>query len=166
MFLTIGLTLALTFITAIAYTLYLGYSGGAFEFTEPAFVAGARGVWSGRVSSIGNSKVLSATEKMSVLVGGLASFLLVLAHHRLYWWPIHPIGFGIALTVSVNNGILSILLVWLAKSLLLRLGGVNLYRSGQPFVIGMLSVYVIGVLLSFFVDLIWFPGNGHPIHGW
>jgi hypothetical protein len=165
-FVTIALTLTLTFLTAVSYTLYLGYSGGAFEFTEPAFVAGARGVWSGLISSIRNVKILTGLERMSFGVGALVSFLLVLAHHRLYWWPLHPVGFGIALTVSVNNGIFSILMVWLIKTILLRLGGVSLYRKGQPFVIGMLSAYALGVLLSFLVDLVWFPGNGHAIHGW
>lgn len=162
----IAMTLALTFLTAIVYTLHLGYSGGAFEFTEPAFVAGARGVWGGLVGSIRNVKILSTIEKLSVGVGAVVSFLLVLAHHRLYWWPLHPVGFGVALTVSVNNGFISILVVWLVKTILLRLGGVQLYQRGQPFVIGMLAAYALGVLISYGVDLIWFPGNGHAIHGW
>mgnify|MGYP001176819637 CR=1 FL=1 len=165
-YIVIALTLVLTFLTAVVYTLHLGYSGGAFEFTEPAFVAGARGVWDGLVGSIRNVKVLSALERMSVGVGALISFLLVLAHHRLYWWPLHPIGFGVAMTVSVNSGFLSLLLVWFVKVILLKLGGVKFYQRGQPFVIGMLAAYALGVLLSYGVDLIWFPGNGHPIHGW
>jgi hypothetical protein len=103
---------------------------------------------------------------MSVGVGALISFLLVLAHHRLYWWPLHPIGFGVAMTVSVNSGFLSLLVVWFVKVILLKLGGVKFYQRGQPFVIGMLATYALGVLLSYGVDLIWFPGNGHPIHGW
>ena len=70
------------------------------------------------------------------------------------------------MTGSVNKSVLAILLVWLVKVALFRLGGVQFYRKGQPFMIGMLAAYAIGVLLSYFVDLIWFPGNGHAIHGW
>lgn len=165
-YVTIALTLILTFLTAALYTLHLGYTGGAFEFTEPAFVAGARNVWGGLVAWISNVQILSATERLSFGVGGLASLLLVLAHYRLYWWPLHPVGFGIAMTVSVNNGFFGILIVWIVKAVLLRLGGVHLYRRGQPFVIGMLVAYALSVLLSYVVDLIWFPGNGHAIHGW
>ena len=165
-YVVIALTLVLTFLTAVVYTFYLGYSGGAFEFTEPAFVAGARNIWGGLIGSIRNTTILSALERMSVGVGALISFLLVLAHHRLYWWPLHPVGFGVALTVSVNNGFLSILLVWFVKVVLLRIGGVQLYHRGRPFVIGMLAAYALGVLLSYGVDLLWFPGNGHAIHGW
>jgi hypothetical protein len=30
----------------------------------------------------------------------------------------------------------------------------------------MLAAFAIGVFVSFVIDLIWFPGNGHPIHDW
>ena len=61
---------------------------------------------------------------------------------------------------------LSILIVWIAKSAVLRLGGVSLYRKGQPFFIGMLAGYALGVFLSFLVDAAWFPGAGHVVDGW
>lgn len=166
MYPTIVVTLILTFLTSVVYTLYLGYDGGAFEFTEPAFVAGARGVWDGLAMWIKNTQLLSSLERLSFGAGALISFLLVLAHHRLPWWPLHPVGFGIAMTGSVNKSVLAILFVWLVKVVLFKMGGVQLYRRGQPFVIGMLAAYALGVLLSYFVDLIWFPGNGHAIHGW
>lgn len=165
-YLAIAATLVLTFLTSVVYTLHLAYSGGAFEFTEPAFVAGARGVWDGLEMWIRNAQVLSPTERVSFGAGALASFLLVLAHHRWPWWRLHPVGFAVAMIGGVRKSVVAILLVWLVKVVILRLGGESLYRRGQPFVIGVIAAYALGVLLSYFVDVIWFPGNGHAIHGW
>ena len=75
-------------------------------------------------------------------------------------------GFAVARIGGVRKSVVAILLVWLVKVIILRMGGESLYRRGQPFVIGVISAYALGVLLSYVVDVIWFPGNGHAIHGW
>ncbi|MCY4543901.1 MAG: hypothetical protein OXD39_01585 [Gemmatimonadetes bacterium] len=165
-YLAIAATLVLTFLTSIVYTLHLAYSGGAFEFTEPAFVAGARGVWDGLEMWIRNAQVLSPSERVSFGAGALVSLLLILAHHRLPWWPLHPVGFAVAMIGGVRKSVVAILLVWLVKVIILRVGDESLYRRGQPLVIGVIAAYAVGVLLSYIVDVIWFPGDGHAIHGW
>jgi hypothetical protein len=91
---------------------------------------------------------------------------LVIGHHRFLWWPLHPVGFGVVMTHSANVGVFSIFIVWVIKTLLIGLGGVQLYKKMQPAVIGMLAGYVICVFLSWLVDEIWFPGNGHIVHSW
>ena len=48
----------------------------------------------------------------------------------------------------------------------LKIGGVELYRRSRPFFLGLLVGHALGVLLSFFVDQIWFPGQGHHTHSW
>ena len=42
----------------------------------------------------------------------------------------------------------------------------KLYRQAQPFFIGMLVGYVLGVVLSYGADVIWFPNNGHIVETW
>ena len=39
-----------------------------------------------------------------------------------------------------------------------------LYRRWQPFFVGLLIGYALAVTLSFIVDLVWFPGQGHVVH--
>ncbi len=39
-----------------------------------------------------------------------------------------------------------------------------LYRQWQPFFIGLLVGYALAVTLSFVVDMVWFPGQGHVVH--
>ena len=48
----------------------------------------------------------------------------------------------------------------------MRIGGVGLYRRLYPFFFGLVVGRAAGVLVSFIIDLIWFPGAGHHVHGW
>ena len=69
-------------------------------------------------------------------------------------------------TFAVRGTIFTIFIVWIAKSLIFRIGGIALYRKGQPFFLGILAGFVIGVAISATVDVIWFPGEGHSVHHW
>ena len=95
--------------------------------------------------------------------GGLATALLIQAHYRFTWWPLHPIGFAEAMTPGMVSSIFSIFVVWFVKALLLKMGGSSLYQRGIPAVIGMIIAFVLGVFLSYLSDWIWFPQAGHPI---
>ena len=46
----------------------------------------------------------------------------------------------------------------------MKIGGVVLYRRFQPFALGLVVGWAVGVGISFAVDIIWFPGQGHMIH--
>jgi hypothetical protein len=59
----------------------------------------------------------------------------------------------------------SLALVLATKGILLRYGGVQAFVAGKPFFYGLGVGYVVGVVASLCVDLIWFP-VGHPVHGW
>ena len=43
-------------------------------------------------------------------------------------------------------------------------GGATLYRRAIPFFLGLMLGYFGGVAVSFVVDFIWFPGEGHGFH--
>ena len=65
--------------------------------------------------------------------------------------------------LSVNNVIFAIFLAWAIKSIVLRIGGIRAYRAGRPFFIGLIMGHFVGAGISFVVDMIWFPGQGHSI---
>ena len=67
------------------------------------------------------------------LAGGLSWLCL-----RTPRWPLHPIGLLIVSTHYGNWGWPSILLGWLAKSLILRYGGARAYRVARPVFLGLI----------------------------
>ncbi len=54
----------------------------------------------------------------------------------------------------------------LAKTIILRLGGLTLYNKTKPFFFGLLAGFFIGCGISFLVDFMWFPEEGHALYGW
>jgi hypothetical protein len=80
-------------------------------------------------------------------VGFVFCALLMFARTIIPWWPFHAFGYAISSSWAMNNVWLPILLAWAAKGLILRYGGVRLYRSAMPFFLGMvLGQMIIGSL--------------------
>lgn len=72
-------------------------------------------------------------------LGGGVMALLLFLRHRFIWWPLHPIGFPIANTYTIMSyGWFAIFLAWLVKSVVLRYGGISIYRALQPFFLGLI----------------------------
>lgn len=158
----ISFVLVLSAITAVAYTLYLGYEGvGASNFVEVGFKAGTTRPYTNLVKWINNREAMTGTEMGFLGFGGLISSLLLFAHHRLPWWGLHPIGFAVVKSPFMVSSFTAIFTVWVVKSILLRLGGIQLFRKSIPAVMGMLVAFVLSVFISYLVDIIWFPQNGH-----
>jgi hypothetical protein len=115
----------------------------------------------------GNTPTVFDPAKMLVwLIGGLEAILFVALRNRATWWPLHPIGLAFQNTSGPRIYAFSIFLTWASKSLLLRIGGIALYRRAAPYFIGLPIGYVTGIAVSSLVDLLWFPTRGHGTHGW
>lgn len=93
-------------------------------------------------------------------VGGGFSVVagLLLARLRL-GGGLHPIGFLAASVHGVHTTWFSILLGWLAKSLLQRYGGMALYRAGLPFFLGLIVGDALNAVL--WILLGWLTGIGY-----
>jgi uncharacterized protein DUF6785/uncharacterized protein DUF6784 len=71
-------------------------------------------------------------------VGFLFCSLLMIARIRFPWWPFHPIGYVITSSWSINLVWMPLFIAWILKGLLLRYGGVKLYRQALPFFLGLI----------------------------
>lgn len=66
---------------------------------------------------------------------------------RFWWWPFHPIGCLASNTWAAKWNWMPFFVGWLAKTLVIRYGGLRLYRKTVPMAIGLIG----GDLLSQFV---------------
>ena len=80
-------------------------------------------------------------------MGGAVQMLLTFASKRWLWFPLHPIAFPISAMWTTHHLMPSIFIAWLVKTVVLRYGGVTLYRRVRPFFLGLiLGHYAAGGL--------------------
>jgi hypothetical protein len=98
------------------------------------------------------------------IVGGAAfTALMMFARFRLPGFPLSPVGFAVGPVGPVRLVVLPLFIAWFLKTVILKFGGVGAFRSGRPFFIGLILGHFMGAGLSFVIDMIWFPGQGHGI---
>ena len=157
------------FVGCMAFILYvipLGYERGAFNFNDIPIKSGTNRIYPVILSKIVNP-FGPDWQRLGFFGGGAALMgLLTFLQYRFTSWPLHPIGLTVCSTNVARSNQVSIFIVWAFKLLVLRFGGVSAYRRFQPFFIGLLTGYGLGVTLSFIVDAIWFSGQGHYVHRW
>ena len=165
----IAIAVITSFVATVYFMLQLCYQHGAGNFRSWFFQpgAGAGGIaFDAAVRQLRNPWPTDWGKLAYFGIGGLAYSLLALCQYRFYWWPLHPVGLTVATTWMVRRIALSVFIAWALKTIVLRLGGVALYRQLRPFFIGLVVGFFIGVGISYGVDLIWFFGKGHYIlHG-
>ncbi len=81
---------------------------------------------------------------IAFLGGGAFAILLGAMRLRFWWWPLHPVGYIAANTWSMHWYYMPFLVGWLAKSLVVRYGGLGPYRKTIPLAIGL----IVGDLLN------------------
>jgi hypothetical protein len=73
------------------------------------------------------------------LGGGAVVVLVGLLRLRLWWWPFHPVGYVIANSWGMHWYLVPFLIGWVSKTLVLRYGGLRLYRLTYPIAIGFIA---------------------------
>jgi hypothetical protein len=162
---TILATFLLSLVAAAICTIWLGYQDGAFNFGSYMFRTAAPRYYDGIVSSIRDigKETHYGTRMAFTAWGALVVGVMTFCQYRFSWWPIHPIGYTLVPFYSTRTAILSVFLTWMAKVIILRVGGISLYRRGMPLLIGCIVGYTFALLVSMVVDLIWFQGHGHNL---
>ncbi|GAB4468520.1 MAG: hypothetical protein OHK0029_40970 [Armatimonadaceae bacterium] len=80
-------------------------------------------------------------------IGFVFCSLLMIARIKIPWFPFHPIGYAISSSWSMNLVWMPLLIAWVLKGLILRYGGVRLYRQAMPFFLGIiLGQMIVGTL--------------------
>ena len=158
----------ISLVFAFWYTLQLCYDHGAYNtYGWPRFFDGnPKAIFSSTMSKIRNPFPTDLRRLAFTGLGAGLMALLTLLRGRLTWWRLHPIGLAMGSMINTTALALPVFIAWTLKSLILRFGGVQLFRRGSVFFIGLIVGYVAGVCLCSFVDAVWFPGKGHLVHDW
>lgn len=156
-------------ITVIGFTLYQGnHVTGSYNFGVKSFNGnndGPVGVWRLTANRIQAGTLDTDWDRISFLgLGGCFVSLLLWLRYRFPGFPLHPIGFVFPATIVSRRVVTSVFLVWLVKTVLLRVGGLDLYRRTKPLFLGLLVGFIVGIAAHVIVDTIWFNGHGHEIH--
>ncbi len=157
--------LAVAVPTTLIYHIAAGYYYGAENFDGWAFKAGCTIPYQSVVTKMLNP-VPTNWRCLGFFAIGAAAFLSITQlHYRFAWWPLHPIGMTIAATHPTTMIAFSVFLAWLAKWIILRVGGHRAYESGKPFFIGLVAGHFAGISISLLVDILFFgPGQGHRVY--
>ena len=150
------------FLTAVWAILDLSYDEGATLYL------GERHTWfyDGITTLLQNPVVPNIGKWLLWAIGFAEAGFITMLRARFHWFPIHPIGLIFQSTHAAWWYWVNFLLIFIIKLTLLRYGGVKAYVAGKPFFYGLGIGYVAGVIVSTFVDTIWFPSAGHRVHAW
>lgn len=85
-------------------------------------------------------------------VGVVVTSVLVWGRANLGAFPFHPLGYAVCSSWTLIVFWFSAFIAWVIKSLILRYGGMKLYRQSRPFFLGM-------ILGEFAVALLWAIAN-------
>jgi hypothetical protein len=80
----------------------------------------------------------------AIVAGASLAVGLAALRSRFVWWPLHPIGYMAANSWGMHLNWGSFMLGWLVKGILLRWGGLRLFRRAVPCFLGL----VVGDMLS------------------
>lgn len=72
------------------------------------------------------------------ILGAITMLILVTCYQRLYWWPIHPLGYLTAYSSAMRILWVSFFIGWACNALCLRYGGIRLFKQLQFFFIGLI----------------------------
>ena len=81
------------------------------------------------------------------------SLFLASMRTRFVWWPFHPVGYLVSGSFGLFRLWLPIFVTWLAKTLILRYGGLEWYRRARPFFFGLIFGEFLVAFVRTLVDL-------------
>ena len=72
------------------------------------------------------------------VVGALLAVVLTVMRARYAWFPLHPLGLALCASWSMKVFWFGFLVAWIIRTVILRYGGLRLYRRASPFMLGLI----------------------------
>lgn len=160
----IAIAMALGFFGSIGLTIYTAYRHGGYNLGGLTRVAGTRINYQKAVTWIRNLQPPD-WDRLTFAGSGMAIVaVLTFLRYHFIWWPLPAVGLALQGMYMARRLAFPTFMMWAYKSLILKFGGVAMYRRGQPFFIGLMVGYAFAVFLSTLIDHLFFYGHGHVVH--
>jgi len=162
--LTVGIVLAVVLALLVSYWAVLTFLykfGGINCLTW--FTIGLPRYYLNRVDElIYRPQPASLSYVTSLGVGAGVMLFLFFMRRAFLWWPFHPIGYAMGCTWPMLQLWFSIMIGWAVKTVILKLGGLKIYRKLLPaflgLVLGEFTTAAVWVIVDMFTGV-----KGHRI---
>jgi len=95
-------------------------------------------------------------------IGAATMWFILFMHRTFLWWPFHPIGYLMGATWPMLNFWFPIFLGWLFKTVIMKFGGIRIYKKLMPGFLGFILAEFFSAGLWVVIDF--FTGvKGHEI---
>jgi hypothetical protein len=143
---------AVAIVAALIWDLQLYYVNGASSGNVNQWrIQMGLQQWTNVQTWIQNPKPANGNMISAVIFGAALTLVLSLFRLRFVGFPFHPAGYAINMTFANDFFWCDMLVAWAIKTLILRYGGMKLYRSSLPFFLGLiLGDFVTGSIWSIF----------------
>ena len=83
---------------------------------------------------------------MTFMGGGMIlTAILFVLRMRFFWWPLHPAGYPLAVSSSIDYFWFTFFISWALKAVILKYGKVKGYQRAIPFFFGLiLGDFIMG----------------------
>ncbi|HEX8835203.1 MAG TPA: DUF6785 family protein [Abditibacteriaceae bacterium] len=133
------LAIFVSFVTASAFFLWLHYSQGAltlFAYPNQQNPRNLYNLAAGQVSGLPLPNDSTAWGGLGV--GIVATALMTWMRSQFLWFTLNPLAYAIAPTWTMMVFWFPFLLAWIIKVIVLRFGGIDLYRKMTPYMLGLI----------------------------
>lgn len=122
----------------MASALWIWYRYGALGKLEPWRTLNGRRPFERLQSYLLNRTSTDWHGSAFMAVGGLLTVALMALRMHFLWWPLHPVGYALAGTYTMDKVWMPFTIALAVKSLVLRYGGPKLYQRMLPFFLGLI----------------------------
>ena len=134
--------------------LHAAYTHGAAKFDPSGFSGLANDQFGQLVDSLRFPEPQTPFLPLGLVCGAAVMLVLSWLHLNFLWWRLSPIGFIMGGTWGLNDRLwTNALIAWILISVLVRFGGLRLYRRARPVFLGMALGHCVVMAVRSIIDV-------------
>lgn len=138
--------------------LRLVYDRGGAQLAPGTFLGHAMRIWREAAARLDPGQRPSMFNLVGAALGAGMFFGLMFLRLRFVNWPLHPIGLVPMYSWTSNQFGFSFFIGWVLKGLIVKAGGLKLYRQYRPFFLGIILGDVIAAVVMTIVGFVFGMG--------